>query len=90
MKVLFRLTAFILCSACLTSCMRPSYTWGYEHAAGPVATAAYIRAVMAHEAGEDELALYYYDKALSREKSDKVQSERDKIKSQLEINNMTQ
>ena len=61
------------------ACSAPFYTWQYDHAANPVATSAYIRAVMAAEAGSYETALYYYDIALSREYSPRVKAERDAV-----------
>lgn len=54
----------------------PVYTWGYEHAAHPVATASYIRAVLARERGDYEAAIVYYEMALRREDSEKVRAER--------------
>ena len=57
----------------------PVYTWGYEHSAHPVATASYIRAVMARDRGDYDLALAYYDLALRREDSEKVRAERDDV-----------
>ena len=59
--------------------MGPSYTWSYEHSASPIATSAYIRAVMAAEAGQDETALKFYDMALSREYSQKAPEEREAV-----------
>ncbi len=70
------------CSLCI-SCMGPVYTWSYAHTASPVATASYIRAVMAAEAGQDEIALKFYDAALSREYSEKVKLERDAVADRL-------
>jgi len=58
---------------------RPAYTWQYRRAAHPEATAAYIRAVMAREAGDDALALHYYDEALWREDSSRVRAEREAL-----------
>lgn len=58
---------------------RPAYTWQYRRAAHPEATAAYIRAVMAREAGDDALALRYYDEALWREDSPRVRAEREAL-----------
>jgi len=65
------------------SCTGPYYTWSYAHTASPVATASYIRAVMAAEAGQDEIALKFYDAALSREYSEKVKLERDAVAARL-------
>ena len=67
----------------LSSCSGMFYWWSYERAASPVATSAYIRAVMAAEAGNDELALYYYDVALAREDSPKAREEREAVKRRL-------
>lgn len=67
----------------LSSCSGAFYWWSYDRAASPVATSAYIRAVMAAEAGNDALALHYYDIALSREDSPKAREEREAVKRRL-------
>ena len=74
--------ATMACSA--SACIPVFYRWSYDHAASPVATSAYIRAVMAAEAGEDAQALYYYEIALAREDSPKAREERDRIKKRLD------
>ena len=77
----------VLGALCLSGCATPMYAWGYEHTASPKATAAYIRAVMASEAGMDEQALAYYDLALSYEKSPKVSEEREAVVRRLKNKN---
>jgi hypothetical protein len=70
----------------LSGCMAGGfYLWSYDRAASPVATSAYIRAVMAAESGDDAMALYYYDIALSREDSEKVRAEREEVRRRLSV-----
>lgn len=76
---MFVVAASVMAVGACFGCSGPAYTWSYEHTPSPVATSAYIRAVMAAEAGEDEIALKFYDAALSREYSERAQEERDAI-----------
>ena len=57
----------------------PIYTWGYADTIHPVATSAYIRAVMARERGDYALAVAYYNKALKYTDSQNIREERDKV-----------
>ena len=57
----------------------PSYTWGYADTIHPVATSAYIRAVMARERGDYALAVSYYDQALKYTDSQSIRAERNEV-----------
>lgn len=79
LKLRFMFLAFIGGLAIFGMACSPVYTWNYAHAAHPVATASYIRAVLARERGDYELSIAYYEMALRREYSEKVRAERDDV-----------
>ncbi len=57
----------------------PVYTWGYADTIHPVATSAYIRAVMARERGDYARAVSYYDQALKYTDSQSIRAERNEV-----------
>ena len=79
-----RIPFFVLLLATFgaTGCS-PFYTWGYTPAIPPKAVTAYIYAVMAREAGDDQTALEFYDQALQLQWSQKVKDERDLVAKRL-------